>query len=230
MSLELGTKATFEVRKHVLSTSLAKSVSILFLSDLHLTSNSQHLVNNIAVTINKLQPDYLIFGGDYVDTKGGIFELKRLLSQLTLPAKSYAIAGNHDQWRWQSQIKQCFLEEGIKWFDQGQFTFRLDQQGFVTDNNHHSVLNIACLHRPHKIKQLANQIDLILCGHLHGGQVVLWKNETGLFPGRLLYRWNVLYERVNDAHLFVSKGLGDTLPIRYNCKRDLLFIELSASN
>ena len=49
--------------------------------------------------------------------------------------------------------------------------------------------NIVLIHNPEKLKEMES-IDLILAGHLHGGQFILFKTVKGAhFPGSLFYRY-----------------------------------------
>jgi predicted MPP superfamily phosphohydrolase len=86
------------------------------------------------------------------------------------------------------------------------------------------------MHKPTDIKHFAERYNLAFAGHLHGCQFVLWKSNQKLFPGNFFYQFNILESIKNNCHYFISKGLGDTLPIRYNCKRDLIFIEVLNKN
>jgi len=86
--------------------------------------------------------------------------------------------------------------------------------------------SILCLHKPMDVVKVAHRYKLIFAGHLHGGQVVLWSGEKGLYPGRLFYKWNRLSADFGNCQYLISRGLGDTLPIRYNCKKEAILVEI----
>ncbi len=67
---------------------------------------------------------------------------------------------------------------------------------------------------------------LILAGHLHGCQFVFWQNKSGLYPGRCFYGWNILEAQIGLCRYIVSRGATDTLPLRYNCPRKLVLVEI----
>ena len=75
---------------------------------------------------------------------------------------------------------------------------------------------VLCIHHPGP--PAARQgFDLILSGHLHGGQFVFYERGGKLYPGAFAYRWNGLRFQENGHTLLVSRGVRDTLPLRWNC-------------
>src|SRR6185295_7440286 len=70
-------------------------------------------------------------------------------------------------------------------------------------------LSILCLHRPIDVSKIAHHYNLIFAGHLHGSQAVLWSTKNGLYPGRLIYKWNRLSADIGNCRYLISKGLGD---------------------
>jgi uncharacterized protein len=50
--------------------------------------------------------------------------------------------------------------------------------------------------------------------------------RKGLFPGRFFYKWNILEKQIDGCLYAISKGVGDTLPIRYDCPKDILLVEI----
>ena len=92
-----------------------------------------------------------------------------------------------------------------------------------------SRFNLVLFHRPELFDTYCdNEIDLILCGHAHGGQfrlpiigAVLSPNQ-GLFP---VYTEN-LYSK-GKTKMIVSRGIGNSLfPFRLNNKPELIYIKL----
>ena len=72
-------------------------------------------------------------------------------------------------------------------------------------------------------------VDLVLSGHTHGGQVTLRpeKNRSGR-PRRRILRG--LGRRAN-TQIYVTRGLGTVvLPIRYGCPPEVSLLELRALN
>ncbi|MCA9321196.1 MAG: hypothetical protein KDB53_10705, partial [Planctomycetes bacterium] len=64
--------------------------------------------------------------------------------------------------------------------------------------------------------------DLVLAGHLHGGQIVLSRRRGRDYPAAWFYRWNgPTFQRAGTTML-VSRGGADTFPLRFRCPREVL--------
>jgi uncharacterized protein len=233
MKLDIGYKADFEIRKASVQIQNAVDFTVLYLSDLHLNRFSQPLVEQIIQSIESLNPTIILFGGDYVDTHKGLYYFEKLLDGITPREHIFAIAGNHDDWFGLLKIKNVCAKYAIKWMEN--CSEIVDIKGFkiqITDKTMHQRLknadfNILCLHQPIDITPFHDHFNLVFAGHLHGCQVVFWENEKGLFPGKWFYKWNILKTQIGDCLYIVSKGLGDTLPLRFNCRKDMILVEIS---
>jgi predicted MPP superfamily phosphohydrolase len=89
--------------------------------------------------------------------------------------------------------------------------------------------NIVLIHNPEQLKEKELPgIDLILAGHLHGGQFIFFQTKTNAhFPGCLLYNYCTDRKQVNGTTVIVSKGLADTFPIRLNCAKEVIKINIT---
>jgi hypothetical protein len=85
-----------------------------------------------------------------------------------------------------------------------------------------NTLSIAVLHEPVSPEKLKHRCHLAFAGHLHGCQFVFWQHGNDLYPGKLFYRNNFIERRIGRFAYFISRGLGDTLPIRFNCPREIV--------
>ena len=87
---------------------------------------------------------------------------------------------------------------------------------------------LLCAHEPSIFPRAAAAgYALVLAGHLHGGQCVLATLNDKLYPAVWLHRWHGLRFRRDGALMLVSRGLADTLPLRFNCPREVLLCELT---
>jgi len=50
------------------------------------------------------------------------------------------------------------------------------------------------------------------------------QTPNGLYPVKWRYKWNILDKTYGRCYYILSKGLGDTFPIRYNCRRDAILV------
>jgi predicted MPP superfamily phosphohydrolase len=87
---------------------------------------------------------------------------------------------------------------------------------------------IVLIHNPRPIiEALVVMPVLILAGHLHGGQWVLWKDAKGAgWPPAMFYPWCGDRWALQEGHLIVSRGLGDTFPMRIRCPREMVIIDI----
>jgi hypothetical protein len=87
-----------------------------------------------------------------------------------------------------------------------------------------AAFGILIAHHPHAFDWAAEAgIPLTLCGHTHGGQLMLSPN-FGVGP--LLFRyWSGLYEK-GSSKLIVSNGVGNWFPLRINAPAEIVHITL----
>ena len=230
--LEIGNDHDFEVRREMYNSDLDINITVLFLSDLHFNGFSQPVASRLIATINELNPTIILLGGDYADTNAGLKQLEYLLNTIALRKNVFAIAGNHDQFFGIEKIRQLMIANGVSWIDKQSASLKVDK---VTISIHTQAdksiiakeeLALLLLHKPVDIQTFAHQYHLAFAGHLHGCQCILWQNKKGLYLGRLFYKWNRLKAQSGKCTYLISKGLGDTLPVRYNCKRDIIFVTI----
>jgi predicted MPP superfamily phosphohydrolase len=91
------------------------------------------------------------------------------------------------------------------------------------------VTKLALFHKPYYFDGMTDKnLDLILSGHTHGGQVVLAKfgKMNISFAGAVSKYISGLYESGNSK-MYISRGIGSVaLPIRYNCPPEITKITL----
>lgn len=86
---------------------------------------------------------------------------------------------------------------------------------------------VVLAHAPNVLDQLdpTHAVDLILCGHSHGGQWQIPRIRPFWLPYGCSGRTEGLYQR-NGHRLYVNRGLGwSGLPIRLNCRPEILTVD-----
>lgn len=231
--LEIGYNSRFEVRMERMTCAITAPIRILYLSDLHFTKRSGGMAARLAEEVQKLHPDLVLLGGDYTDTYAGLVPLDRLLKGISDVSPILAIAGNHDRFFGIKTLREMMEKHRVQWIEGASLDLeikgtmiRIDGNVSV-ERNSGNALRVLCLHKPLDLAKLPTSYHLAFAGHLHGSQCVLWENKRGLFPGRLFYTWNRLRTKAGDCHYYISRGLGDTLPIRYNCPKELVLVDLA---
>jgi hypothetical protein len=89
---------------------------------------------------------------------------------------------------------------------------------------------IVLAHNPSQFHEgQQRDIDLMLSGHTHGGQIVLGRagdaNFSPVLPFEIYHKG--LYER-NGRKLYVNSGYGGWLPVRINCPPEITLVTLQA--
>jgi len=219
-----------EVRTKQYNYSPKGAFSVLYLSDLHLNRWSHKIICRLIQKINELDPDIILLGGDYVDTNRGFFYFTKLMTSLSKRQHVFAVAGNHDYFWGFNKIRSTIIENNGIWIEKTSISIVINRIKIHIDGNNprkmdNTGFKILCLHQPIDIEKY--NYNLVFAGHLHGGQIILWQTKKGLYPARFFYKWNRLQVRLKSTLYLISKGLGDTLPIRYNCKRDIIFVKIN---
>ena len=86
-------------------------------------------------------------------------------------------------------------------------------------------------HRPELFETyVENNIDLVLSGHTHGGQIRLpvigavVVPDQGFFP-----KYDAGLFKSGNTNMIISRGLGNSLiPIRINCRPELVIVTLES--
>ncbi len=215
--LEVSARGPLTVRRE--SVPLGLGLRLLYISDLHLRRGSPLWLEEqvLSVALSE-RPDRILLGGDLVDTRGGLGRLAGLVGRLSQLAPVGAVPGNHDRFVGLDRIRPCVLSAGGSWLDQlgdGVLSGCLSDEPVVL-----------CAHDPEVFESLPAPVRLVLAGHLHGGQVVLGRHGGRLYPAAWFYRWNGLRFERDGVTMLVSLGVTDTVPVRWNCPREVLVVEV----
>jgi len=99
----------------------------------------------------------------------------------------------------------------------------------ASDPNFNNAPKVLLCHKPYGFDALAQkEIDLVLAGHTHGGQVVPIKlgNFNLSFAATVSKYIEGLY-KIGKSNMYVSRGIGTVgLPIRINCPPEITKIKL----
>jgi predicted MPP superfamily phosphohydrolase len=212
-----------------------EQLSLLHISDIHVWF-SRRILDDLKEIIFKTNPELIILTGDYYDTPKGAHLFKEFLSEVANSFRIFFISGNHDLlWGRKvfdllSRIPNCFFvgedlcsfvsKKGNK-YNIGSWKHR----SLFEEKSHEK--NIVLIHNPEKlnIKEL-KYIDLILAGHLHGGQFIFFTFNNSHYPGSFFYRHCADRKQFENTTLIVSRGIGDSFPLRFNCPREVVKITI----
>ncbi len=223
-------------------------LKVIQVSDLHLNSISS-FHEKFAARINQAKPDLVVFTGDSVDQQDGLDFLQSFLELIDFSIKKIAITGNWEYWGKVDLVKleqvyhsnncELLINEnvnltirnrsisviGLDDYVGGSPDFKKATEGVIPTSTY-----LVLSHCPEYRDIIANEstefdVDLILSGHTHGGQI----NLFGFVPfkpkgsGRYL---KGLYSDYNPK-MYVSRGIGTSvLPIRFGSRAEISEIYL----
>lgn len=91
-----------------------------------------------------------------------------------------------------------------------------------------SALCVLLAHNPDWLLEPAlQQVDLALCGHVHGGQVLLpWLGALHTQGTHLSRRRTYGWFRYGRAQAYIGRGLGEGIRLRFRCRPEVALIEV----
>ena len=222
LGLEFGSFGPLWLRQETFCWGMPRPCSLLYASDLHLGRWwTRPVPGQILQAVDRLRPDVLLLGGDLVDVPAALPEFHRFVAELTRRTIVAGVPGNHDC----RDLEGAFRGGGGRWLPGQPLLDPVAVDGKIENGSSRGV--ILCTHYPSDFPKAEDAgYRLVLAGHLHGGQCVLpWRGDKQ-YPAAWLHRWHGLRFEGGQATMLVSRGVGDTLPLRFNCPRELLFCRL----
>jgi uncharacterized protein len=222
-------------------------LSVVHLSDLHFTGRiGKAFFREVVALSNEVAPDLVALTGDLVDTEECIDWVPDVLGQLTARHGVYFVLGNHDRRVDTKRLRQTLVEAGLmdlggRWVRRevnGEtvvlagnelpwFPPAADMRSAPSRDADGGPLRILLAHSPDQLDwAIAHDFDLMLAGHLHGGQLRLPLIGAILAPSRQGTRFAAGVFHSPPTILHVSRGLSGEWPIRWNCPPELARITL----
>ena len=225
-------------------------MKIVVISDLHLGAiQSENRLEEIVEKINAMKPDLIAIPGDiFNDDFDAVKNPKRvseLFKQLEAPYGVYATLGNHDGGKTFTKMVELLKDSNISLLkdeyviidDRFALAGRLDSSpirgygGLKRKDMQDSLEKIdpklpliVLDHNPIHLDEYSSNVDLILSGHTHKGQI---------FPGSLIT--NQIYvvdyghyqKNANSPHVIVTSGVGTWgMPMRVGTNNEIVEIIL----
>lgn len=229
---------------------LTSDMKIVLISDLHLGAvNSEEHLESIIQGINNLEPDIVciagdIFNNDYnaLRNPDGAIDL---LKSITATYGVYACLGNHDGGKTFKEMTRFLEQSNIKLLNDEYVIIdeqlvllgrvdpspiggfgelkRKDVTGILASIDTNMPV-VVMEHTPSNIEQYGSEIDLVLAGHTHRGQI---------FPFNLIT--NAIYtvdyghyqKDADSPHIIVTSGAGTwAMPMRVGTNSEIVSILL----
>ena len=235
ISFIFGFKINFK-KINIKSNKISQNLSFVFFSDVHLGSNNIKHLNKILAKLNNKKFDFLLIGGDLIDSSSFIIENLKIIKQ-KINCPIFFVTGNHEYYIKNSKTKiEQINNIGIKHLSNTNLEINNVNLIGVDDNltkeqqieivrNKHSIskFNITLIHKPSVWDKVQNYTDLMLSGHTHRGQIFFFN----LFV-RLQFKY--LYGLYNnkDSKLYVTSGAGTWGPkMRLGTSNEIILFHLS---
>jgi hypothetical protein len=202
-----------------------------------------------------LKPDLICITGDFITGKYDAFDrYARVLAKLPAAAPAFACLGNHDGGRWSKArggyestqpVRQLLQQSRIELLHNRSIALRLNGRevrltgmadawsenvdmaaAFAPAKAGGGPAHILLSHNPDTKDFLKfHHWDLLLCGHTHGGQVVLpwlgapWApvRDKRFIAG--MYSWN-------HRWIHITRGVGNVHGVRFNCPPEVSLINI----
>jgi uncharacterized protein len=226
---------------------------IALLTDLHYgrLTKLDH-VRRIVKLTNAARPDVVVFTGDLVSRlESPEVPLAKALAEISAPLSKFAVPGNHDYWSGFGPVSQCLRDAGFTLLINSHTVLRRQGQPLVLagvddlwagrpdlagalarlSSDAAEAKRIVLCHNPDyaDIMPAQPRVDLMLCGHTHGGQV---KIPFGPRPELPIEneKYAAGLAQGPQCRLYTSVGLGMVgIPIRFNCRPEIAIITLQAA-
>ena len=198
---------------------------IVFVSDFHIAKRDGHRLKRIVRKINKLNPDIVLFGGDFIkgqdDTRTmQIEEQVQELAKIKAPVVS--VLGNHDGWYDKYRVKSELESIGIivlhntntkigDIYIAGVEDLRTGSPNVETALENTESPRILLTHNPDVYYDVKEDVDLILAGHVHGGQVRLPLFGALICPSEYGTKFAERDFNETQNRMIVTRGLGTSI-------------------
>ena len=231
---------------------------IVQVSDLH-NAEFDKYNSTILAPIFHSEPDIIVITGDMIDSRNTDVDVAISFAQKAVNiAPVYYVNGNHESRvpEEYKKLKQGLTDAGVTILENKSVditigdekitligindpTFRMKlvddtmEQNIahqlvsvIPDNDNYKVL---LAHRPEYFDVYADNVDLVLSGHAHGGQFIIPFIGGFVAPGQGFFPeyYKGLYTEEN-TDMIVSRGVGNSIiPFRINNKPEIVIAELT---
>ncbi len=217
------------------------------LTDLHLGfMTTEKFLEGVIARTNRLKPDAIVCTGDYVHGRNSADNLEKvwpILAKLEARYGVYSVLGNHEHW--------AGLERSMYWLERtgqnlrhlckpiykGRERIVLGGAGDLWEDDlnidkafsssDQDDCRILLSHNPDSLDtEFKTSLSLAICGHTHGGQVVIPFYGPPILPVKNKRYASGLID-AGKTKMFISRGIGWAIyPVRLNCPPEIAVLEL----
>jgi predicted MPP superfamily phosphohydrolase len=219
-----------------------EGLTILHLTDLHLNGTpDRDWFRFVMDRCAAWQPDLVALTGDVADSFHHMRWIVPVLGRLRWRLEAFAILGNHDHWYDTPLIRRRLRRVGMRVLANSWEQIEVRGEPLVVVGHEGPWLRPApdlkgcpegpfrlCLsHTPDNIRwSRRHGIDLMLSGHVHGGQVRFPVFGSVLVPSAYGRYYDCGTFEEPPTLLHVSRGLSGEHPLRYGCRPEVVLLTL----
>lgn len=214
---------------------------IAFLTDTHVASfMRRNFYGEVVNQVKAFDPDLVLLGGDFVTWERHIpLMAEVLLTDLTARDGVFAVLGNHDYWANPQAVTAAMSARGVQFIVNRSVAIRrgadaisllgIDEiyrgepdlhAAFADTDPAQPCLGLS--HHPDIVDTLrGRKLDLLVCGHTHGGQIRFPFFGSVIVPSKHEGRYASGFQRVGDVLMYVSRGIGAIPPLRILCRPEV---------
>ncbi len=214
-------------------------LSILHLTDLHMAAcYAPAFFKQVVEAATSDPADLVVLTGDVVEDEMAIDWIVPVLAQVKGRLGQFAILGNHDLRHDPARVifelaRAGFVDVDGRWLqvsDQengGRLLLGGTSAPWGPRLNPPEAcerdLTVVLSHSPDQFFRVGrwNEVDLMLCGHNHGGQVRLPLVGPLVMPSRFSRLFDHGFFQRRSLLMYVSRGLGAKFPLRWNCSPEI---------
>jgi len=212
-------------------------LTILHLSDLHLHGTPDRVFfQEVMDLCAAWEPDLVAITGDIVDSDHHHRWIVPALGRLRSRIAAFGILGNHDAGRTPVLVRRRLRRLGIGVLANSWETLEVRGEPLVVIGHEgasfrrepdltagaQGPFRLCLSHTPDNMPWARHhQINLMLAGHNHGGQIRLPLVGSIIVPSRYGRRYDCGTFDEPPTLLHVSRGLSGKEPVRYNCRPEV---------
>jgi predicted MPP superfamily phosphohydrolase len=219
-----------------------EGLTVLHLTDFHFHGTpDREFYRHVLDVCRDWEPDLVALTGDFVDTFRHHRWIVPLLGRLRWRVAAFAVLGNHDWWYEPSRVRRRLRRLGVRVLDNRWEQIEVRGQPMVVVGNEGpwsrpgpdladcpaGVFRLCLSHTPDNIRWARrHEIDLMLSGHNHGGQIRFPVMGSLLVPSRYSRRYDSGTFDEPPTVLHVCRGLSGQHPVRYRCRPEVVKLVL----
>ena len=190
-------------------------------------------------------PDLVIFGGDTIDTDEHLDWIEPVLGRLEATEGRYAILGNHDAHHKPKLIRQALERAGYNVIGNDWQILKIRGNDFLLIGHEGpwfrpapdmttaatGIFRLCISHTPDQFRWAKRHgVNLMLCGHTHGGQIRIPGIGSIFVPSVYSRRYEMGVFESESLVMVVNRGLSGKEPLRFRCHPQVMTLTLRHSD